>query len=60
MSCRVDRVVSNALSALPVYPGGLNRSTQHFILEGKDGVRPISQRLRSAMRAAEKAVLWDR
>jgi hypothetical protein len=23
---------------LPVYPGGLNRSTQHFILEGKDGV----------------------
>ena len=22
----------------PVYPGGLNRSTQHFILEGKDGV----------------------
>ena len=23
---------------LPVYPGGLNRSAQHFILEGKDGV----------------------
>ena len=22
----------------PLYPGGLNRSTQHFILEGKDGV----------------------
>jgi len=22
----------------PVYPGGLNRLTQHFILEGKDGV----------------------
>jgi hypothetical protein len=24
--------------SLPFYPGGLNRSTQHFILEGKDGV----------------------
>jgi hypothetical protein len=24
--------------SLPVYTGGLNRSTQHFILEGKDGV----------------------
>ena len=23
---------------IPVYPGGLNRSTQHFILAGKDGV----------------------
>ena len=22
----------------PLYPGGLNGSTQHFILEGKDGV----------------------
>jgi hypothetical protein len=22
----------------PLYPGGLNRSPQHFILEGKDGV----------------------
>jgi hypothetical protein len=22
----------------PFIPGGLNRSTQHFILEGKDGV----------------------
>jgi len=35
-------------------------STQHFILEGKDGVRPISRRFRSGMRAAEKTVLWDR
>jgi hypothetical protein len=23
----------------PVFPGGLNGSMQHFILEGKDGVR---------------------
>jgi hypothetical protein len=26
----------------------------------KDGVRPIRQRFRSGMRAAEKTVLWDR
>jgi hypothetical protein len=25
-------------AAGPIYIGGLNRSTQHFILEGKDGV----------------------
>jgi len=26
-------------AGLPLSPGGLNRSMQHFILEGKDGVR---------------------
>ena len=34
-------VISAVLSvcrSLPVCLGGLNRSTQHFILEGKDGV----------------------
>jgi len=30
--CRAHRL------AFPLYPGGLNRSPQHFILEGKDGV----------------------
>ena len=38
---------------------GLNRSTQHFIVEGKIDYMPISQRFRSGMRAAEKMSLWD-
>jgi hypothetical protein len=28
----------NASKCFPLFIGGLNRSTQHFILEGKDGV----------------------
>ena len=41
-------------------PGGLNRSTQHFIVEGKIDYRPISQRFRDGTRAAEKITLWDK
>src|SRR5450759_2149019 len=38
----------------------LNRSTQHFIVEGKDReCRTIGQGLRSGMGAAAKMVLWD-
>jgi hypothetical protein len=37
-SFRVKSTVLNVGPSLPVYPGGLNRSTQRFILEGKDGV----------------------
>src|ERR1700726_3937625 len=35
---RVKNGSGRAGTACPFYPGGLNRSTQHFILEGKDGV----------------------
>jgi len=28
--------ISNVRRALPLYTGDLNRSTQHFVLEGKD------------------------
>src|SRR3954451_6510662 len=34
----VIRVVLTVHRSLPVFSGGLNRSSQHFILEGKDGV----------------------
>ena len=30
--------VESHIAESPLYPGGLNRSTQHFILGGKDGV----------------------
>ena len=39
--------------------GGLNRSTQHFIVEGKIDYRPISQRFRDGKKAAKKMSLWD-
>jgi hypothetical protein len=34
----VNRVGFVMSAVCPVYPGGLNRSTQHFILNGRDGV----------------------
>jgi hypothetical protein len=34
-----NRVILAVYRSLPAYIGGLNRSMQHFILEGKDGVR---------------------
>jgi len=34
----VIRVDFGMPAACPVWEGGLNRSTQHFILKGKDGV----------------------
>jgi hypothetical protein len=37
-AAQVKRVLSQLATTGPVLPGGLNRSTQHFILEGKDGV----------------------
>jgi DNA-binding CsgD family transcriptional regulator len=40
--------------------GGLNWSTQHFILNGKDGVLEMWQRYRRGFSAAEKTELWDR
>jgi hypothetical protein len=33
---QVNWVVSSMHQACPLYAGDLNRSTQHFILEGKD------------------------
>ena len=39
--------------------GGLNRSTQHFIVEGKIDYRPISQRFCDGKKAAKKMSLWD-
>src|SRR6202022_3790278 len=32
------RMTTGTCRLSPLYPGGLNRSPQHFILEGKDGV----------------------
>jgi hypothetical protein len=40
--------------------GDLNRSTQHFILEGKDGVCRMERRFHRGYSPAEKAELWDR
>ena len=39
--------------------GGLNRSTQHLIVEGKIDYRPISQRFRDGKKAAKKMSLRD-
>ena len=45
---------------MSAYDGGLNRSTQHFILKGKDGVCGDQSRYRRGFSAAEKTELWDR
>jgi hypothetical protein len=41
IACRLlaQNRVADAVAACPLLRGGLNRSMQHFILEGKDGVR---------------------
>ena len=44
---------------MSVYGGGLNRSTQHFIVEGKIDYRPISQRFCDGKKAAKKMSLWE-
>ena len=44
----------------PLLRGGLNRSTQHFILKGRDGVSGDGSRFRRGFTAAEKTELWDR
>ena len=44
---------------MSAYGGGLNRSTQHFIVEGKIDYRPISQRFCDGKKAAKKMSLWD-
>ena len=51
--------VSNCQNECPMLGGGLNRSTQHFIVEGKIDCRPISQRFRDGEKAAKKMSLWD-
>src|SRR5262249_52462335 len=43
----------------PLYPGGLNRSTQHFILK-KGWSVVMGQRFHRGFTAAEKTELWDR
>ena len=48
------------VARLSALGGGLNRSTQHFILEGKDGVCVMGQRFHRGFTAAEKTELWDR
>jgi hypothetical protein len=40
--------------------GGLNRSTQHFILNKKMECLVMGQRYRRGFTAAEKTELWDR
>ena len=42
---------------MSAYDGGLNRSTQHFILEGKMECIARDQRFRRDFAAAEKAEL---
>jgi hypothetical protein len=44
---------------MSVLCGGLNRSTQHFILKGKWSVA-MDQGFRRGFTAAEKTELWDR
>ena len=44
----------------PVSGGALNRSTQHFIFNGKMEWIVIGQRYRRGFTAAEKTELWDR
>ncbi len=40
--------------------GGLSRSTQHFILNGKVECMQMRQRRRWGFTTAEKTELWDR
>ena len=56
---RVNRVGFAMSGVCPVYPGGLNRSTQHFILEGKMECG-MERRFHRGFTAAEKTELWDR
>src|SRR3979411_1823659 len=44
----------------PLCPGGLNRLTQHFILEGEMECALMDHRFHRGFTAAEKAELWDR
>src|SRR3954469_23680397 len=48
-----------AMQRRPVWVGGLNRSTQHFILEGKMECG-MERRFHRGFTAAEKTELWDR
>ena len=57
-SLRLGRVPRSCASPCP-FLGGLNRSTQHFIVGGKIDYRPISQRFRDGKKAAKKMSLWD-
>jgi hypothetical protein len=55
------RITANELPlGMSANGGGLNRSTPHLTSGKKDGVRPIRQRFRNGMLAAEKTLLWDR
>ena len=60
-SCRIGVIFDRMRKWLvsPLFTGGLNRSTQHFIVEGKIDCRPISQRFRDGEKAAKKMSLWD-
>ena len=42
---------------MSVSGGGLNRSTQHFIVEGKIDCRPISQRFRDGKKGGKENVV---
>src|SRR4051794_32821430 len=55
----VIRVVLTVHRSLPVFSGGLNRSSQHFILEGKMECG-MERRFHRGFTAAEKTELWDR
>jgi hypothetical protein len=50
---------SPPVDIISALPGGLNRSTQHFIFEGKDGVWDGTEIHRRFV-AAEKKELWER
>ena len=53
-------VTSLPRTIMSLLEGGLNRWTQHFILNGKDGVCAMSERYHRGFSAAEKTELWDR
>ena len=60
-SARIGGRNSSDFTRVEVKPGGgLNRWTQHFILNGKDGVCAMSERYHRGFSAAEKTELWDR
>ena len=57
---RVDRVAAFLMQCeCPVMAGGLNRSTQHFILKKRWSVA-MERKFRRWFTAAEKTELWDR
>src|SRR5262245_27739518 len=61
MSQLLARSGPTEMSAIcPLSGGGLKRSTQHFILEGRDGVDAMERGYVRGFDAVAKAELWER